>query len=173
MTVGRILKRVLRLLLAAVVFLATGCPYTKVVGMYGIQPAYGVEPPVYDPSVTVTNFDYDPAVLQTGETINFTAITSRALLDYEGNVVVEIGDPSAGSVWAIPDGGVRVYMYDDGTHGDGVPFDGVWSGRYSCPTFNVPVYNLPVTAHIQWADGYVSEEFSGNSLSILPVSASE
>ncbi|MBN2081612.1 hypothetical protein JW859_05310 [bacterium] len=168
MSFALILKKVLRLLLALVVFLATGCPYGKIVGMYGIQPAYGIEPPPHDPSVSVTNFDYEPAVLQVGETINFTAITSRALLDYEGYVVAEIGDPEAGSVWATPHGGVRVYMRDDGSDGDGVAQDGVWYGHYTCPTISTPYYNLPVTAHIQWTDGYASEDFTGNSLSILP-----
>jgi len=168
MIVGRILKKALRLLLAAVVFLATGCPYTKMVGMYGIQPAYGIEPPPHDPTVSVVDFSYEPAVLHAGGKANFTAVTSRALLDYEGYVIVEIGDPDAGSVWAVPDGGVRVYLNDYGTDGDEVAQDGVWTGHYTCPTVGAPFYNLPVTAHIQWTDGFVSEEFLANSLSFLP-----
>jgi hypothetical protein len=134
-----------------------------------IAPLYGPAPVVHDPTVAVTDFSYEPASpIQVGDTLRFTATTNRPFSGWEGEIRVLIGSKPTSPLNEPESFAVEVQLNDYGLEADQVGSDGLWTGELTWAVDYGSRQDLPVAAHLEWADGYVAAPVLAAPLTVLP-----
>jgi hypothetical protein len=157
---------VLRALLCMTAALA-GCSGHRYEEIY-LTPDYGLPPPKHDPTVEITDFTYTPASpIHINDKQTFTATLNRADQTGYPSLVVEIGseaEPVVGYAGPI----ISFRLSDGGRSHDEETGDGIYSWGYWWLNPRSPQQDIPVTVHLEWADGYHSEPVAAESLTVLP-----
>jgi len=154
--------RLLNLLALSVLAALTGCQPPVVVGMYGPAP---VE---HDPSVEITDFSYTPSSsIEVGDAISFSGTTSKSVNSWDCAVIVTVGsqeNPVPG--WAS--GIVESAIEPASEEGKSTGQDTAWAGQMTWyPEYGLG-QDLPVSAHLEWSDGYVTYNVAALPLTVLP-----
>ena len=127
---------------------------------------YGIDLPLHDPTVQLTDFSYTPASpVQPGDTLVFTVNTSNPLYRIDSSVEVRIGSnehPVAG----VAGGVLTQRCRDDGIAPDAAAHDGVNTGQITIPDSVQPQSGLPVSTWLSWFDGHNTPELAGPPLDI-------
>lgn len=154
--------RLLHILALGALAALTGCQPPVIVGMYG-------PPPVeYDPTVDLSDLTYQPASpIRVGDVLTVTASLNKPVQPRDGSILVEFGSEAVPlSGYGVPS--IAFWLNDQGYSGDAVAGDGIWTSELEwLPEFG-PQQDLPVSAHLQWADGHYTESAGAPSLTILP-----
>lgn len=133
-----------------------------------ITPMYGPAPTEYDPSVELADFTYDPASpMQVGDKLRFTASLNKPIDPSAISVVAEIGSESvplegAGAVSIVE------WLNDQGYDGDEVAGDGIWTAELTWLADYGTQLDVPVSGHLQWANGFATAPMFAAPLTVLP-----
>jgi hypothetical protein len=154
------LLRSLEMLACGLLTLLAGCDGARIVAMY--MPA----PPKHDPAVQIVDFSYKPAIPRLGDTLRFAAAINGTFRSWYGTVKVEIGGSTAPAPGAAPPH-LQVLLNDSGRDGDQTAGDGVWGGELEWLPGYGTQQELPVSARLEWADGYLTDPVHA-ALTVLP-----
>ena len=134
-----------------------------------IAPMYGPPPVEHDPSIEIADFSYQPASpIRVGDTLRFTATTSQPFDGYGGEIRAVIGEEQIGPLVGHEYPIQHVWLNDHGVEGDEIAADGIWTGELEWLPEYGPQQDLPVSAHLQWADGYSTAPITAPALTVLP-----
>lgn len=133
---------------------------------YGVA-CYGVESPPGDPTVTITDFSYQPASIKIGDTIKFTAEINKQS-DYGSDcwLTVDFGNESYDAAHLDVSYPSWFILNDSGQDGDAVAgdlvysYDLVWSELYNT------VEDLPVTVSLKWWDSTPDVVVTGPAITV-------
>lgn len=132
-----------------------------------VQP-YSVPPPPIDSTVKIEGFTYTPASpIKVGDRLTFTASFNRPVLPEAGELKILIGSKDQPLVGYAPNG-MLVTANDEERDGDLVYFDGIWTSELIWLEVMGAQQDLPVSAHLEWSNGFVSEEVFAAPLTVLP-----
>jgi hypothetical protein len=133
-----------------------------------IAPLYGPAVIDYDPSVELADFTYEPAgPIHVGDKLTFTATLNKQVDPSSVSVIAEIGSeaaPLAGSGAAS----IVEWLNDQGYDGDGVAGDGIWTAELTWSPEYGTQQDVPVSGHLQWANGFANEAIHAAPLTVLP-----
>ena len=133
-----------------------------------IAPMYGPAPVEHDPSVEITDFTYSPdGSIHIGESISFSGKTSQQINYWDCAFIVTVGsqeNPVPG--WAS---GIAEYAIEPASEeGKSTGRDSLWAGQMTWyPEYGLG-QDLPVSAHLEWSDGYQTEPVMASPLMVLP-----
>jgi len=134
-----------------------------------ITPMYGPAPTEYDPSVDLADFAYTPeAPIHVGDKLTFMASLNKPIDPLAISVVAEIGSEYAPLAGA---GAVSIveWLNDQGYDGDAIAGDGIWTAELTwSPEYGTQL-DVPVSGHLQWANGLADAPVLAPPLTVLPV----
>lgn len=158
------LRAILKATLCLAAFLA-GCGAHN--EKFPITLAYGSPPPKHDPTVEIADLSYSPSPMHLGDTLVYTATLNKPAQAGEVHVIVEIGNESKPLVGYISPT-MTIRLSDIGPYGDVESGDGIWTGRHFWIANRGVQHEVPVTAHLRWADGYRTDPIAFAPLTVLP-----
>ena len=133
-----------------------------------IAPLYGPAPVEHDPSVEITDFSYTPASsIQLGESLTFSGKTNQQINQWDCAFIVTVGSQqSPVSGWTS---GIAEYAIEPASEqGRSTGRDDQWTGDLVWyPEYGLG-QDLPVSAHLEWSDGYQTEPVMTAPLTVLP-----
>jgi hypothetical protein len=133
-----------------------------------VRAMYGPPPVEHDPTVGIADFSYEPArTIEVGETLRFTATTNKPFSGYAGEIRVVVGDAQTAPLAGYDSPTLQLWLSDNGFPPDQTGADGVWTGEFTWLAEYGLQQNLPVSAHLRWTDGYVTESVSAPSLTVV------
>jgi hypothetical protein len=168
MHMPRALTKAMLVLCAAL----AGCSGHRYIETYSIVD-YGGPPPKHDPTVEITDFTYTPASpIHINDKQTFTATLNNSMRRDEPSIVVEIGSelqPVEGYAGPV----ISLRLSDGGRSREEETGDGIYSWGYWWLSPRSPQQDIPVTVHLEWADGYHSDPVYAEPLTVLPAEEDE
>lgn len=145
----------------------SGCSPPVAIAMYGPAP---IE---YDPAVDLADFTYTPAgPIHVGDKLTFMASLNKPIDPSAISVVAEIGSESA-PLADYSEVSIVEWLNDLGEDGDEIAGDGIWTAELTwSPDYGTQL-DVPVSGHLQWANGFANAPILAAPLTVLPAEDDE